>query len=864
MSLSRQFGQALRETIAPMRQPRIVRTPIPRLIVPAIRSIQVPTFGLATLFRFPSALLPPTVDISQNFLFRLEDILIEDVPVRLQVGLPGDVPLSLAEPRVMQLARLVLGVPSIGQDLAFALAELCERPRISDNLFVPLADSSTRGKAYGDAPVKGTAQSGLFPEQEPSQGSQFRKAYERTKSPNAISEATTHKLSIWDLIYPLLLPPLNLQFTPQLDVLQKLRPYQRDGITFLVTNREALLADEMGTGKTVMALVALRILFRKGAAKRALIVCPVGVLRVWQDHLEDWASELEFTVVRGSREVRKRDWECPAHVYVATYDTLAGDFLTLIKKNTAMTCSKCGKTSRFRTKVHLNGPDDLGNLECPHCGQKLDELPVKEALVDESILNSFDVVILDEAQYIKNPKTDRSRAVRTLDSKYRWALTGTPIENSLEDLKSLFDFLKPGYLHVAGSNRDAIREMSKPYFLRRLKKDVLSDLPPKMKQESWLELDDHQREEYDTALGNGRSELSALGDKATKVHIFSLITKLKRICNFSSQFETSPKAEAMLDLVDEVQKNGQKVIIFTQWADRYGVETLRRLLSPWGVEVLVGGMSDGDRQLAIERFKKDPGKAVLLATVRTGGVGLTLTEANYVIHFDHWWNPAVMWQAEDRVHRPGQMRGVNIYSFWIQNTIEERIFSKLREKGLLFEEVINGLSEEKIESVITTEEWLEILGVPGPSGQKARARQEYARASRSLSETLEELATLDPFEFEEIVKAVFQRLGFSGVRTTKRSHDGGIDILGQRDSLGGAEKFVAQCKRVERAGVEVARELLGAIAADQEVAKGYLVTSGLVTPECRAFCEKDGRLAVIEGPLLARYINDFDVPLSHA
>lgn len=472
------------------------------------------------------------------------------------------------------------------------------------------------------------------------------------------------------------------------------------------------------------------------------------------------------------------------------------------------------------------------------------------------LLDSFDVVIIDEAQYIKNAEADRSRAVRLLRPKIRWALTGTPLEIRLEDLVSIFAFVKPHYMRAEGLTPSLAKELLKPFFLRRLKKDVLTDLPAKTTQKIWLELDDDQRLEYDRVLTAKRDELIQLGEKVTRAHIFAVITGLKRICNFALHKQKSPKTVALLEQVQAIKESGRKAIVFTQWADAYGVETLQSVLNPFGTCLLKGGMTDHQREEAIAKFKREPDKAVLIATLKTGGVGLTLTEANYVFHFDHWWNPATMWQAEDRVHRHGQERGVNIYSYWVQNTIEENIHQKLQERGLLFDEVVNGLSENAIGEMFSTEEWLEMLGVRTQKPtERAERKQEPARTA--FDEALGKLSKLKPVEFEELVTAVFSKLGFSNARTTKRSHDGGIDITAHRLSIGRTEKVIAQCKRMDRVGVDVGRELLGVIAADPTIAKAFLVTSGMVSQECRAFCERDGRLAVAEGPLLTTYAVQF-------
>ena len=333
------------------------------------------------------------------------------------------------------------------------------------------------------------------------------------------------------------------------------------------------------------------------------------------------------------------------------------------------------------------------------------------------MVGGFDVVVLDEAQYIKNPDTSRSRGVKLPIPKYRWALTGTPVETKLEDLAGIFSFVKPKYMRYNVSTRDAKRLME-PYFLRRLKKDVLPDLPPKIRQEQWLELDSDQRVEYDRVLRGEVRKLTELGEQVTKAHIFAVITALKRVCNFASGKRSSPKSEILVEQIKIIKESGYKALVFTQWVDEYGVTTLESILRPFGVSVIKGGLTDNAREAALQRFRNDPNVSVLLATVKAGGVGLTLTEANYVFHYDHWWNPATMWQAEDRVHRKGQLRGVNVYSFWTQKTIEERIHQKLRERRLLFDEVVNSLSETDVEKAISTDDWLDMLGVQRGSTSK--------------------------------------------------------------------------------------------------------------------------------------------------
>jgi len=469
------------------------------------------------------------------------------------------------------------------------------------------------------------------------------------------------KFRYWDLIYPLLVPRYGLKLPGEL------YSYQWGGVEFLISHPEALLADEMGTGKTVMTTVALKILVQQGHIKKALIICPVSMVGVWEEHLNRWAPDLSAMTLRGSRETRRFIWECPVCVFLTTFDTLRSDLL--------------------------------------------DGDPV----VPPEVLKGMDLVIVDEAQHLKNPSSGRSRAVKMIPSPRRWALTGTPLENRLEDLVSLFDFIKPHYLPRDGLTPPQAQELIKPYLLRRLKRDVMKDLPPKIKQDEWLELDASQRRAYEEALHKGRSRLAQMvgegeGARPLRAHIFAVIQTLKQICNFAPGKSTSPKTEALMELVEKILANGKKVLVFSQYQEE-GVDKLAKVLKPYGVVSYTGKMTDRERHEALFAFRKDPAKPVFLASVRSAGVGLTLTEASYVVHFDHWWNPATLWQAEDRAHRRGQTEPVHIYSFWMRETIEAQIYDKLKEKGLLFQEVMEGLSAEVVDNSITSEEWLEMLGV---------------------------------------------------------------------------------------------------------------------------------------------------------
>lgn len=483
--------------------------------------------------------------------------------------------------------------------------------------------------------------------------------------------------SYCEILHPLLLPPLSLDNHSDLDFYNPLRGYQKQGIRFLFENPSALLADEMGTGKTVQAVNALRLLFRQAHIKSVLIVCPPAVIgsidlsvetgksEGWSGHFYHWAPELQVAVVRGGKkEQRKVDWQKTFHVYITTYDTLRADLTDSV-------------------------------------------------LTD---LQQFDCIILDEAQKVKNRDTKTAKAIHRLQAEYRWALTGTPIENRLEDVISLFAFIRPGTFvgDIKPSSQD-VSSAIKPFMLRRLKQDVLQDLPDKDRQEIWLDLDDPQKIAYNQALDAGRRkiETSLDGEQSSQVkqHVFALLIELKQICNFAKGQATSPKTYLLLELLETIAANQKKVLVFSQYR-KEGADKIAQLLNQAGIGYVFYKGVQKQKDQAVSIFRHNPETTVFLATLETAGYGITLTEATYVIHFDHPWNPAKMQNAEDRVHRIGQTKGVTIYSFWMKGTIEERIKKKLLDKHILIDSTINNLAAEVDENaLLSTEDWLDIFDI---------------------------------------------------------------------------------------------------------------------------------------------------------
>ena len=435
-------------------------------------------------------------------------------------------------------------------------------------------------------------------------------------------------------------------------------PFQLDGMAFLVPRHSAVLADEMGLGKSMQAISSIRLLVRSGEARRVLVVCPKGLVSNWARELADWAPEMVVAVIEGDQTRRRWQWSLPdVPVKLANYEVLVRD----------------------------------------------------RDLVAELGL-AFDLVVLDEAQRIKNRSSQTSQAVRSVDRRRSWALTGTPIENSADDLVGIFEFVAPGHLNERMPPK-AMGAAVSDHVLRRTKEKVLTDMPPRLNRDERIELTAEQRETYRRAEEEGVLRLADMGREATIQHVFELVLRLKQICNFDTATGESAKLDCLEAELEEVQASGRKALVFSQW-----VETLGRLdkgLVRFGALQYHGGMSTTARDEAIRRFKHDKQHSVLLLSYGAGAVGLNLQFSQYVFLFDRWWNPAVEDQAINRAHRIGAAGAVTVTRFLAAGTIEERIDEVLRHKRDLSETILSQ-AEAPVSSGLTAEELFALFKLAPP------------------------------------------------------------------------------------------------------------------------------------------------------
>ena len=324
----------------------------------------------------------------------------------------------------------------------------------------------------------------------------------------------------------------------------------------------------------------------------------------------------------------------------------------------------------------------------------------------------FDLVVLDESQRIKNRNSTTSQVVRAISRGRSWALTGTPVENSPDDLVGIFEFVAPGHLTPDMKPRRMGRAAG-DYILRRTKDRVLTDLPPKLFRDAEIELTPEQRHTYRLAEDDGVLRLTEMGDEATIQHVFELVLRLKQICNFDPATGESAKLERLAADLEEVAASGQKAIVFSQWVET--LQTLGRRLRRFGTLEYHGQVPGRKRDTVIEQFRNDPKRHVMLMSYGAGGVGLNLQFAGYVFLFDRWWNPAVEDQAINRAHRIGAAGPVTVCRFLMLDTIEQRINQVLEEKREIFDTIFSDTAPH-LHSGLTQQQIFGLFELRSPHG----------------------------------------------------------------------------------------------------------------------------------------------------
>ena len=431
------------------------------------------------------------------------------------------------------------------------------------------------------------------------------------------------------------------------DLNATLRDYQVSGFEFFKTLSDygfgAILADEMGLGKTIQTIAFLL----SNKDKKSIVITPTALIYNWKNELEKFAPTLKVGLLHAVKCEREKILD-----NIDNYDVLLTTYTT-----------------------YKNDIDKYKNI-------------------------NFDYCIIDEAQNIKNPDAIITKAIKNVNAKVRFALTGTPIENNLMELWSIFDFIMPGYLYnkskfksIFGNNDKNIIELKKlikPFILRRTKKEVITELPDKIEQKIIIDLEKEHKRAYKGYVNLITRKIKE--NNQDNITVFSYLTKLRQLClspelmvkNYQGR---NSKLDVLINIIKD--SSDKKILVFSQFTKVLEVIGKRLNEENISYSYLDGKTSAKDRVKLVEEFNTNNNK-VFLISLKAGGTGLNLTSANIVVHFDPWWNPAVEDQASDRAHRIGQKNVVNVIKLIAKDTAEERVINLQETKKELIEDVING------------------------------------------------------------------------------------------------------------------------------------------------------------------------------
>ena len=461
-----------------------------------------------------------------------------------------------------------------------------------------------------------------------------------------------------------------------------LRSYQKVGYKWLKVLDNygfgGILADDMGLGKTIQLLaVILDYIQNEKKPKPSIVVCPSSLSLNWQNEIKKFTPDLTSLVIHGNADERKKQLKrIPKYnIVITSYDLLKRD---------------------IETYKELN--------------------------------YEFKFIIADEAQYIKNNNTQNAKAIKEINANTKYALTGTPIENSLSELWSIFDFIMPGYLFgyrkfkelyempiVKDEDNVAMRKLKmliEPFILRRIKGEVLTELPDKTITVLNNEMEEEQQKIYMSYMQNARSEMmqeiNANGFEKSQIKILALLMRLRQICCHPALFLSDYKAESSklnqcIEVIKDAVDSGHKILLFSSYTGMFPLIEEKLKKEKIEYSKLTGQTKVGERIKLVDEFNEDENKKVFLISLKAGGTGLNLIGADMVIHYDPWWNISAENQATDRTYRIGQKKNVQVYKLITKNSIEEKIYELQERKSKLIDNVLstnetflNKLSKEEI------------------------------------------------------------------------------------------------------------------------------------------------------------------------
>ena len=464
-----------------------------------------------------------------------------------------------------------------------------------------------------------------------------------------------------------------------------LRDYQKEGVKWLYTiykcDLGGILADEMGLGKTLQAIIFLRKIIAEKPDAKILIVSPTSLVYNWEKEFQKFAPELKYVAVAESKKKRQEIMQNFANynIFITTYGLVRNDN-------------------------------------------------------DEYESKDFEVCIIDEAQAIKNYQAGMTKEIKKIKARTKIALTGTPLENSVLELWSIFDFIMPGYLNsivrfreaygIKDVDKDSLKRLDnlnyqiRPFILRRKKKEVSKELPDKIEQIEYLDMSETEKAMYQSLVEDTKEEIDNViaseGFSKARFKIVTLLTRLRQLCISPALLDKdytddSIKIKRLLEIVKELIKDNHKILIFSSF--KGAVLLVKKKLDEESISnyVIDGSVSGKDRVMLVDAFNKDKTSCFLI-TLKSGGTGLNLTSADIVIHLDVWWNPQVENQATDRAHRIGQTKKVTVLKLINKGTVEEKIIDLQEKKRILSDNLIEGKNTTTLDT-LTEEELTNLLSI---------------------------------------------------------------------------------------------------------------------------------------------------------
>lgn len=475
----------------------------------------------------------------------------------------------------------------------------------------------------------------------------------------------------------------DVKFTEEENKL--LRDYQKEGVKWLYTiykcDLGGILADEMGLGKTLQAIIFLRKLIAEKTDAKILIVSPTSLVYNWEKEFQKFAPELKYIAVAESKKKRQEIMQNfdNYNIFITTYGLVRNDN-------------------------------------------------------DEYESKDFEVCIIDEAQAIKNYQAGMTKEIKKIKARTKIALTGTPLENSVLELWSIFDFIMPGYLNsivrfreaygIKDVDKDSLKRLDnlnyqiRPFILRRKKKEVSKELPDKIEQIEYLDMSETEKAMYQSLVEDTKEEIDNViaseGFSKARFKIVTLLTRLRQLCISPALLdkdytEDSIKIKRLLEIVKELIKDNHKILIFSSF--KGAVDLVKKKFDEESISnyVIDGSVSGKDRVMLVDAFNKDKTSCFLI-TLKSGGTGLNLTSADIVIHLDVWWNPQVENQATDRAHRIGQTKKVTVLKLINKGTVEEKIIELQEKKRILSDNLIEGKNTATLDT-LTEEELTNLLSI---------------------------------------------------------------------------------------------------------------------------------------------------------